>query len=116
MFALRALTGSWRRLLLVAGAALGLAQLGYAIVTFAPADPPLDTVCASWDREASMGVALLVPDHTDVSGARLDYALYQLKRARNHCRDGRYDLARQYYDALVAAHPFPGRHARAVPD
>lgn len=109
MFALRALTGSWRRLLLASIAALGLTQLAYVVIAAVPGEPALDVVCAGWDRTASLGIALLVPDHTDVSGARLDFALYQLKRARNHCRDGRHDLARQYYDALIVAHPFPTR-------
>ena len=73
----------------------------------------LDPVCAAWDRQASMGIALLVPQTGTLDEAHLDYALYQLRRARKNCRVGWYEAARQGYLALQSAYPFPDHAERA---
>ena len=70
-------------------------------------EPPLAPQCRTWDRDSSLGIALLVPDDSDIAEVRLDDALYQLRRARKNCRAGRLDLAGQDYDVLQRAHPFP---------
>jgi hypothetical protein len=92
-----------------------LALVGWAFAQIyswtgtAEGDRPLDTVCASWDREASIGIALLVPVTAPLAESQLDYALFQLRRARKNCRAGRPALAREDYLSLSNSHPFPGR-------
>ena len=108
---MRAFAGPWKGMLLSAFAVAALLfanQWLFAAATFAP---PLAPQCQAWDRASSVGIALLVPDDSDVAEARLDDALYRLRRARKHCRAGRLDLARQDYDALHRAHPFPTQQA-----
>ena len=105
---------SWQRLLLLLLAVGGFALTGYWAVVTESVDPPLDVTCASWDREASVGIALLVPDSTPIAEARLDDALYRLRRARKNCRAGWRDLARQDYADLRDAYPFPGRSVADV--
>jgi hypothetical protein len=100
---------TWQRLLLLLLAIGGFAQVGYWAVVAEGIDRPLDAVCASWDREASIGIALLVPDPGALAESQLDYALFQLRRARRNCRAGWLDLARQDYAALRDAHPYPNR-------
>jgi hypothetical protein len=100
---------TWQRLLLLLLAIGGLAQLGYWAAVAEGVDRPLDAVCASWDREASIGIALLVPDPAALAESQLDYALFQLRRARRNCRAGWLDLARQDYANLRNAHPYPNR-------
>ena len=106
-----AFAGPWKATLLSACAAAALLyanQWLFAAATFAP---PLDPQCRAWDRATSIGIALLLPDDSDLAEARLDDALHRLRRARKHCRAGRIDLARQDYDALHRAHPFPTQQA-----
>jgi hypothetical protein len=105
----RRVFSTWQGLALPLLALGGLAQLGYWAVVAQDIDRPLDSVCASWDREASIGIALLVPRSTALAETQLDDALYRLRRARNNCRAGRLALAREDYAALRDAHPFPGR-------
>jgi hypothetical protein len=100
---------TWQRLLLLLLAIGGFAQVGYWAVVAEGIDRPLDALCASWDREASIGIALLIPNPTALAESQLDYALFQLRRARRNCRAGWLDLARQDYAALRDAHPFPSR-------
>jgi hypothetical protein len=87
--------------------AAGLLQLAWAAFASRGTELPLDPVCAAWDRRASFGIALLVPQTATLDEARLDYALYQLRRARKNCRAGWLKAARQDYSALYAAYPFP---------
>ncbi len=102
---------TWQRLVLLLLAFGGFAQIGYWSVVAEGHERPLDAVCASWDREASIGIALLVPNQTALAESQLDDALFQLRRARKNCRAGRLDLARQDYALLRDAHPFPNRSA-----
>jgi hypothetical protein len=64
-------------------------------------------ICASWDREASIGIAPLVLDSTPLAESRLDDALYRLRRARKNCRAGWLELARQDYTSLRNADRLP---------
>jgi hypothetical protein len=89
--------------------AAGLLQLAWTAFASRGAELPLDPICAAWDREASFGIALLVPYTTAIGESRLDYALYQLRCARRNCRAGWLEAARQDYSALQAAYPFPNR-------
>jgi len=89
--------------------AAGLLQLAWTAFASRGTEVPLDSVCAGWDRQASFGIALLVPHTTAIDEARLDDALYQLRRARKNCRAGWLEAARQDYGALQAAYPFPNR-------
>ena len=98
---------TWQRLVLLLLALGGFALIGYWSVVAEGHERPLDAVCASWDREASIGIALLVPDPAALAEAHLDDALYKLRRARKNCRAARLDLARQDYATLRATYPFP---------
>jgi hypothetical protein len=100
---------TWQRLLLLLLAIGGFAQIGYWAVVAEGIGRPLDIACTLWDREASIGIALLVPEPTALAESQLDYALFQLRRARKNCRAGRLGLARQDYANLQDTHPFPGR-------
>jgi hypothetical protein len=111
---MRALTGTWHRLMLSAVAAAALLYANQWLFAAATFEPPLDQQCRAWDRDTSIGIALLVPDDSDVAEARLDNALHQLRRARKNCRAGRLDLARQDYDTLQQTHPFPTQQASSA--
>jgi hypothetical protein len=111
---MRALTGTWPRLTLSAVAAAALLYANQWLFAAATFEPPLAPECRSWDRDTSVGIALLVPDDRDVTEARLDDALYRLRRARKNCRAGRLDLARLDYDTLQRAHPFPIQQASSA--
>jgi len=100
---------TWQRVLLLLLALLGFGQIGYWAVIAGGVEKPLDAVCASWDREASVGVALLVPSTTVLDESRLDDALFRLRRARQNCRAGWLDVARQDYLSLRDEFPFPSR-------
>jgi hypothetical protein len=113
---MRALTRPWHRLTLSAFAAAALLYANQWLFAAATFEPPLDPQCRTWDRDTSIGIALLLPDDGDVAEARLDDALYQLRRARKNCRAGRLDLARQDYDTLQRTHPFPTRQASSAAD
>jgi hypothetical protein len=107
----RILSASWPRLLV---SAVAVAALFYWLPWPGAADirePALSATCAAWDREAGVGVALLVPDPSALAEAQLDVALYQLRRARKNCRLGLIELAREDYAVLQNAHPFPNREA-----
>jgi hypothetical protein len=104
-----AFIGSWRRTLASALVAAGLMQLAWTAFASRGREVPLDPVCAAWDRQASFGIALLVPQTATLDETRLDDALYQLRRARKNCRVGWLEAARQDYMALQAAYPFPDR-------
>ena len=100
---------TWQRLLLLLLAILGFGQITYWAVVAEGIEKPLDAVCASWDGEASVGVALLVPRTTALDESRLEEALFRLRRARKNCRAGWLDVARQDYLSLRHDFPFPGR-------
>lgn len=90
----------WQRLSLLLLAALGFGQLLYWSAVADHVEKPLDSVCAGWDRDASTRVAELVLDSSTRGESRLDDALYRLRRARQNCRAGWLDVARQDYSAL----------------
>jgi hypothetical protein len=100
---------AWHWLLLVPLAILGIGQIGYWAVIAKDADKPLDPACASWDREASLGIAALVAEPTLAAESQLDEAFARLRRARQSCRAGWLDVARQDYTQLRELYPFPGR-------
>jgi hypothetical protein len=50
-----------------------------------------------------------VPNTTALDESRLDDALFRLRRARQNCRAGWLDVARQDYLSLRSEFPFPGR-------
>jgi hypothetical protein len=60
----------------------------------------LDPACVDWDQTASAKVAELVGDPSAVAQALLGDAVFKLKRARSHCRNGWVTLARLDYSAL----------------
>lgn len=60
----------------------------------------LDPACTHWDQAASAKVAELVGDPSDVAQALLGDAVFKLKRARSHCRNGWVTLAGLDYSAL----------------
>jgi hypothetical protein len=95
--------------LLLALTIFGIGQIGYWAVIAGDIDKPLDSVCATWDREASVGIALLVPYATALAESHLDDALFRLRRARKNCRAGWLDVARQDYEQLREGYPFPSR-------
>ena len=103
---MHALTGTWKGMLLSAFAVAALLYANQWLFAAATVEPPLAPQCRTWDRDSSLGIALLVPDDSDIAEVRLDDALYQLRRARKNCRAGRLDLAGQDYDVLQRAHPF----------
>jgi hypothetical protein len=100
-----------RRAVLSAFAVAALLYANQWLFAAATFEPPLAPQCRAWDRDTSIAIALLVPDDSDIAEARLDDALYQLRRARKNCRAGRLDLARQDYDILRRTHPLAARHA-----
>jgi hypothetical protein len=106
---MRALTATWQRLLMPAIAAAAVLYLVPWPSTADVTEPSLTPSCATWDRNASVGVALLVPDPSALAEAQLDFALYQLRRARRNCRAGRIELAREDYAVVQSTHPFPSR-------
>jgi hypothetical protein len=111
---MRALTGTSKGMLLSAFAVAALLYANQWLFAAATFEPPLAPQCGAWDRDSSVGIALLVPDDSNVAEARLDDALYRLRRARKHCRAGRLDLARQDYEVLQQTHPFPTRQASSA--
>jgi hypothetical protein len=114
----RALTASWQRLLMSAIAAAAVLYLAPWPSTADVTESSLPPSCAAWDRAASVGVALLVPNSSALAEAQLDFALYQLRRARRNCRAGRIELAREDYAVVQSSHPFPRQQEsrRELPD
>jgi len=100
---------TWRWILLLTLAVFGLGQISYWAVVAEDIEKPLDPVCADWDCEASVGIALLVPVSTPLAESHLDDALFRLRRARKNCRAGWHDIARQDYAHLREHYPFPSR-------
>jgi hypothetical protein len=100
---------TWRRLLLALLALLGVDQIGYWAMAAGGGERPLDPACAAWDRAASLGIAVLVPDPTPLAQSHLDEALLQLRRARQNCRAGWLDVARAEYQQLRESYPAAGR-------
>ena len=100
---MRAIVNRWQRALLVALAALGLGQVGYAFLAGAPAPGAFGSVCALWDHQASASISLVA---SEAGALQLDEALRQLAQARQNCRSGRIGLARQDYGVLRAGQPF----------
>jgi hypothetical protein len=84
---------------LLVAAIFGIAVLAYWSMPRNVA-MPLDPACADLDRTASARVAELVGDSSDVAQAMLGDAVFKLKRARSHCRNGWVTLARLDYSAL----------------
>src|SRR5262249_41052033 len=99
----------WQRVLLLLLSLQGFGQIGYRAVGAQRIGKPLDAVCASWDRGASKGAALVEPSATGLDGARLDDALFRLRRARKNCRNGWLDIARQDYLSLRDEFPISDR-------
>ena len=60
----RHLRCTWQRLLLLLLVISGIGEIGYWAVFAEGIERPLDSLCASWDRDASAGVALLIPNAT----------------------------------------------------
>jgi len=86
---------TWRWILLLTLAVFGLGQISYWAVVAEDIEKPLDPVCADWDCEASVGIALLVPVSTPLAESHLDDALFRLRRAQElprrlarHCAAG----------------------------
>ena len=104
---MRASLANGPRLLVSAIAAALLLYLNNWLFVAATSEPARDPHCLAWDRETSIGIALLVPVEGDLAEARLDEALNILRRARKNCRAGRVDLARQDYADLQRRYPFP---------
>src|SRR3954451_19592563 len=55
---------SWRAMLLVAVAVMGLLQLTPWIGATSQSNPVMSANCEAWDREASEGIAALLPDRS----------------------------------------------------
>jgi hypothetical protein len=79
--------------------------LGSVAWAVARTSPSADPSCRAWDQSASEAVARLVGD-LGVEALLAD-AVFRLKRARSHCRNGFMTLARQDYVALT-----DGRYGR----
>jgi hypothetical protein len=107
---------TWQRVLLLLLAVGGFAQVTYWAVVTKAVDKPLEGACATWDREASAGVARLVSEPSALAEAQLDHALFQLRRARKNCRAGWFDVARQDYESLRATYPTSLSRASMVVD
>jgi hypothetical protein len=86
----------------IAGVGL-LASIFWTVPKSMSAAP--DPTCQTWDQSASHAVARLVGDPG--AEAVLADAVFRLKRARNNCRNGFVNLARQDYYALI-----DGRYGR----
>jgi hypothetical protein len=95
---------TWQRLLLLLLVIFGIGEIGYWAVFAEGIERPLDSLCAFWDRDASAGVALLIPNATALGQSQLEDALFRLRRARTNCRAGWLDIARQDYLSLRDAH------------
>jgi hypothetical protein len=98
----RALTE--KRILVVALAAVAISAAFHWSTPRSTA-MPIDPACASLDKPASEAVARMVGDHS--AQALLGDAVFRLRRARNHCRNGFTTLASQDYNALLN-----GRYSR----
>jgi hypothetical protein len=96
---------SWRAMLLIAVAVVGLLQLMPWIGATSESKPVLSASCAAWDREASEGIAALLPDGSAAAELRLDEAILQLRRARRLCRAGAPKLAEHDYASLQRSFP-----------
>jgi hypothetical protein len=96
---------SWRAMLLVAVAVVGLLQLTPWIGATSQSNPVMSANCEAWDREASEGIAALLPDRSAAAELRLDEAILQLRRARRLCRAGAPVLAEHDYASLQRAFP-----------
>lgn len=62
-------------------------------------------MCATWDQEASQGIANLISDTSATAEWQLDQALLQLRRARKHCRSGAVQVAYHDYASLHQGFP-----------
>lgn len=89
-----------------------VALVGLAVAASLPWSTPRSAValaseCAALDERASAKLALLVTDQSELAQTMLGDALFRLRRARSHCRNGWVTLARQDYNALL-----DGRYSR----
>jgi hypothetical protein len=103
----RFLTATWDRLLVTAFVAAIILHFASWMAAGPRSQRALDPRCATVDGEASIGIALLIPNAAEAVEARIDDALFRLRRARKHCRIGRIDLAAQDYRWLRSAYPLP---------
>jgi hypothetical protein len=71
---------SWQGVLLSTVAAAAFQHLGYWILAAEIVDRPLDPGCAVMDREASIGIALLVPNPGALADAHARRGIAQLAR------------------------------------
>jgi hypothetical protein len=86
-------------------AVVAIGLLGSVAWAVPRTSPSADPSCKVWDQSASEAVARLVGDLG--AEALLADAVFRLKRARSHCRNGFMTLARQDYVALT-----DGRYGR----
>jgi hypothetical protein len=96
---------SWRVLMLVGVAAIGLVQLGALARKPGTGQVAGPADCAAWDREASQGIAALISDNSPAAELRLDEAIQQLRRARRNCRAGSVAVAGHDYASLRRSFP-----------
>jgi len=94
---------SWRAMLLIAVAVMGLLQLTPWIGATSQSKPVMSASCEPWDREAIQAIAGLLPDTSAAAAQRLDDAILQLRRARKLCRTGALILAEHEYASLQRA-------------
>jgi hypothetical protein len=79
---------------------VGALQLTYWFDSSSATGRPLDSYCRSLDQLASDDVARLLHDASPAGEATFDYALFQLRRARQHCRSGWIKLAQREYEEV----------------
>jgi hypothetical protein len=96
---------SWRAMLLIAVATVGLAQFTPWTGASSQMKITVSASCEASDRDASAGIAPLLSDTSSAAELRLDEAILQLRRARKNCRAGATVLAEQDYASLQRTFP-----------
>jgi len=107
----------WRRAWLFGGMiALGLLFWGTRTTAVVGGrDAAFQANCETWDREASEGIAAIIPDRSAAAELRLDEAVLQLRRARKNCRAGFAATARHDYASLHQTFPSATGSIRPAP-
>src|SRR5262245_48557041 len=90
---------TWRHILLIAVAGVGLLQLSHAFVARTPAAGSVTSPCSAWDQK--VGATLGIDTNTHAV-APVDDIRSGLQRARANCRAGRIGLAQREYERLLA--------------
>jgi len=101
--AARTLGRTWPVLIV---AAVGLGHVAASARSDA-ARGSLSAQCEAWDTAATVALAALIADRSEIVEAQLGDALFRLRRARKNCRHDWTGLARLDYDALT-----DGRYGR----